>query len=620
MWDVRMAGAVLVIAASWWLADRDLLAADSKSDATAELQGGEKVLSATDSPLGNPLRRKEPHPWFELSNLRRATGFLNDAIEIDYAYEGDLKGLRVVLIVVSDKDRYRYQVSPFGTLQRTGSFRTDKIESTNSERTSKGIKFGFEIEAYVIVEELPPEIVAPSSPQATVPLSFKVSKSLKTGKDDSITLAREWRPKERETIEYWEKRRRPPAEPPQDHVFGTQVALFVPGTPVMASLEGEWKAAEILWWRADRKMLVRWNHIDNFTGILSHDSIAVSKDTVARLEKTPESFKPSVVYLVGGMTPLPKDAEPVTTKTKLVPGTPLLMEGSREWTEAFVIKVVDADTLQFGQPYGRFTGFTPFHEHTRPRSNFAILKTTLAELEKPNAVEKFAASLKEREAKRSQAIEQSNAQHNAALANHQEIQLKYARTIRSPRTYVINALLPEGTVRVTESTPLEPNIKCQMLWGRSWSQVSVLEVLKDRVLIRWDEYGQTIEPVTRDSLVIKESALKELTAKAKSGKTDATKTDPDQPKTTTDSKSNPTDDQEPPKTAKGVRTLVLVDGGKKRIPVAKVVMEITGFDLAEAKEILDSTPIVLKKRLTADEAEKWQKALEKAGAQVKVEE
>jgi ribosomal protein L7/L12 len=63
-------------------------------------------------------------------------------------------------------------------------------------------------------------------------------------------------------------------------------------------------------------------------------------------------------------------------------------------------------------------------------------------------------------------------------------------------------------------------------------------------------------------------------------------------------------------------TLDSVQG--KKFAVAKVVMEITGLDLADAKDAADEAPIMLSQSLTKEKADQFQKQLETAGAKATV--
>lgn len=64
--------------------------------------------------------------------------------------------------------------------------------------------------------------------------------------------------------------------------------------------------------------------------------------------------------------------------------------------------------------------------------------------------------------------------------------------------------------------------------------------------------------------------------------------------------------------------VILADAGAQKINVIKVVREITGLGLKEAKDLVESTPKSLKEGVSKDEAEELKKKLTEAGAKVEV--
>jgi len=64
--------------------------------------------------------------------------------------------------------------------------------------------------------------------------------------------------------------------------------------------------------------------------------------------------------------------------------------------------------------------------------------------------------------------------------------------------------------------------------------------------------------------------------------------------------------------------VVLADAGGKKIQVIKVVRELTGLGLKEAKELVESAPKAVKEAVGKEEAEDVKKKLEEAGAKVEV--
>ncbi len=64
--------------------------------------------------------------------------------------------------------------------------------------------------------------------------------------------------------------------------------------------------------------------------------------------------------------------------------------------------------------------------------------------------------------------------------------------------------------------------------------------------------------------------------------------------------------------------VILIDAGDKKIQTLKVIREITGLGLAEAKAFLDNLPKPIKEGISKSEAEEIKKKLEEAGAKVEL--
>ena len=64
--------------------------------------------------------------------------------------------------------------------------------------------------------------------------------------------------------------------------------------------------------------------------------------------------------------------------------------------------------------------------------------------------------------------------------------------------------------------------------------------------------------------------------------------------------------------------VVLADAGANKIGVIKVVREITGLGLKEAKEAVDGAPKILKEGMSKEDAEAAAKKFEEAGAKATV--
>jgi large subunit ribosomal protein L7/L12 len=64
--------------------------------------------------------------------------------------------------------------------------------------------------------------------------------------------------------------------------------------------------------------------------------------------------------------------------------------------------------------------------------------------------------------------------------------------------------------------------------------------------------------------------------------------------------------------------VILTAAGGSKLAVVKLVKELTGLGLKEAKGIVDSAPAAVKEGVTKDEAEGLKKSLEDAGAEVEL--
>lgn len=64
--------------------------------------------------------------------------------------------------------------------------------------------------------------------------------------------------------------------------------------------------------------------------------------------------------------------------------------------------------------------------------------------------------------------------------------------------------------------------------------------------------------------------------------------------------------------------VVLANAGSSKVKVIKVVREITGLGLKEAKDLVDNAPKTLKEGVSKEEAEEMKAKLEETGASVEV--
>lgn len=87
----------------------------------------------------------------------------------------------------------------------------------------------------------------------------------------------------------------------------------------------------------------------------------------------------------------------------------------------------------------------------------------------------------------------------------------------------------------------------------------------------------------------------------------------------------PSESQEVSSTAESAQiektefNVILSAIGNSKIPVIKTVRSITGLGLKEAKELVESAPVILKESVNKDDAETLKKSLESVGASVEIQ-
>jgi large subunit ribosomal protein L7/L12 len=145
-------------------------------------------------------------------------------------------------------------------------------------------------------------------------------------------------------------------------------------------------------------------------------------------------------------------------------------------------------------------------------------------------------------------------------------------------------------------------------WARRWWDVTVLEVNDDdTVRVHWDKLGDAWDgDVSRNNLIIAKKDLQKGSAKSSRKLAN---------------KSSASDEASAAETTAGESRfrVVLKSFGGQRIAVTKTVADITGLDLKDAKEFVESAPVVIKQNLTKAKAEKIRGQLQDSGATVAIE-
>ena len=82
--------------------------------------------------------------------------------------------------------------------------------------------------------------------------------------------------------------------------------------------------------------------------------------------------------------------------------------------------------------------------------------------------------------------------------------------------------------------------------------------------------------------------------------------------------AGPAGDAAPAAEEKSTFDVILKEAGGQKLAVVKLVKDLTGLGLKEAKDLVDGAPKELKAGVSKDEAEALKKQLEEAGAVVEV--
>ena len=64
--------------------------------------------------------------------------------------------------------------------------------------------------------------------------------------------------------------------------------------------------------------------------------------------------------------------------------------------------------------------------------------------------------------------------------------------------------------------------------------------------------------------------------------------------------------------------VILKFGGQSKLAVVKLVKDLVGIGLKEAKDLVDAAPKAIKEKVSKEEAESLKAALEEAGAEVEI--
>jgi ribosomal protein L7/L12 len=547
------------------------MAAASLSEAQAP--NGEQILPADKGIVGTPLRRPDNFPQYQLSNLRKGGGQLRPAeFSLEYARTNEGTGHHSVVLVANGANG-RKEYSSWGGIfspfrDKTGTVTAESSFSPFAKNL--GDQFEIWLEAHLAFENKS--------------YRFKVSNSVVVGNVGQLTFARNWTADEQQGIARWQKSITPPPPPPAGSIAIAADTKIVAGMPIQAGWMAAWEPAEVIDIRKDGNVLVKYKpEISGTLVVRPRNWLSVSSAVLQTASADPLKFQPTVKVLPNGTLPLADGLAPLAKDTKLVKGAPLQMEFANKWAPVTVVKV-----LVDGRVRIHWDEWKGHPDEDKPRDVLAISKETLTALNDPGAAEKFA-----------ERVAESTGTFEGAQPDRP----------RQLKQYPIRLPIPKTAVKVTEETALQEGTKLGCSWGSNWYDVTVLDVYDDgTVRIHWDKFGDAWDgDISRDCLVIDKRVLSKLPKKAKTPAKD-------------DAGDGAGDTPKGKGAAEGEFQVVLTGPGKNKFAVIKVVMEITGLEIKDAKELIENTPIPLKQGLGKPDAEKLLKKITAAGGTGEVKE
>lgn len=405
------------------------------------------------------------------------------------------------------------------------------------------------------------------TPSDTV-VGYKISNSVLLGGKGQITSARHWKPEEEQAWNRQQLAKAPPGEPPAGYEFAEGKPLL-PGMPVLTYIAGDWVEGEYVGTYQKSLIVIPPGTVPPMlhgaTQMASR--VAVAKRVIEQGQKSPEAFKPRVRVLPETLVPLTNDLTPIPDGVTILPGTPVRYGWGSQWYLVYAVGDIEAGQIETRDPR------RGHHTSKQAVTSLAIEKSVLEDLQKPDAPAVFAK--KYADLQKQWADER---RRNAHVHDY-------------PGTFP----LPDGYGPLANNTIVKTGDKFFMNHhGDTWRTVTAVSDAPAGapVEICWDHFTSWVEFVSRKSLFVS------------SVKNEAAKGDP----------MGPGDSKKPG----GGYSLTLEAVTGKKFAVAKVVMDITGLDLADAKDAVDEVPILLSQSLTKGTAERFQKQLEAAGAKAAV--
>ena len=419
-------------------------------------------------------------PMYKLSNLRIENDrFGRSVLAVDYQLtrESDSGSYRVR---ISGKTKGgELNVIGFGGLEKSGTARI---------RINGVFGGGNDFEVYFVTDGFHPA-------------KYLVSNVVRLGNPGSRTKARPLTAKEKESIARTKLRATPPASLPDDYLAVDQGTTLVPGMPVKAGWDGEWKDAEVISFKVAGPVVLKYEGELTLESHPREKWIAVDPDVLSRARSTPEQFEVSVRTLPASTAIIPDGAVPLEDDVKLLPGTPMLLnEHGAMWKDVFVLEP------QGDQVNLRYKNYSASWDKMHPRSKLVITKDVLSQLTSLTGSDR-------------EALEKKFAQNlvsggRGASKTTFPDKEKTRSSIRH-KQYKIDIPIPKSAQLVPEKLTIEKGTPLAACWANRWHPITAIYENEDGSLhVHWDEYSDAFDcDMTRDQLIIQDKTVRKLRRK-----------------------------------------------------------------------------------------------------------
>jgi SLA1 homology domain 1, SHD1 len=365
-----------------------------------------------------------------------------------------------------------------------------------------------------------------------VPFKCLVSNVVRTGNPTGAAAAgREWNDAESAAYQKDLIGRKPPLSPPEGYQLVRASTKLIPGMPVKVGRFGKWVDAEAL--TSQPTVTVKVSGVEGFRMLKRDGWIAIEPAVLQKGASSPGSFQPSSIVIPGTTEILPDGYVVVNESVSLAPGTPVRAIWHNKLSDATVISVDDKQVLT------HYDGQSSAFDKKLDPSALVISKETLAELDQPDATQRFKERIPKQQSldksmeiravideqskkieAESKRIEEMVEQNLAAANNGTPPVGSFSNNLPALPLLLqnnpIDIPIPKEAELVPLDFPLPRGTKLAACWGRKWNYVTVLKENKeDTVAIHWDDRPPSSDGlIHRTQLIIRRSDLKKLRIKA----------------------------------------------------------------------------------------------------------